>query len=57
MELPHACRERGVCRAGQEDVELGQIVAVGAVEGKEVVGWERLAVQGAMVGGEATKAA
>lgn len=57
VELPYACHERGVCRAGKENVELGQIVAVGAVEGEEVVGWERLAVEGAVVGSEAAKAA
>lgn len=50
VEFEEAGGEGGVGGAGEEDVELGEIIGVWGVSGEEVVGWEGLAVEGGVVG-------
>jgi len=57
VEFEDAGRERGVRWAGEEDVQLGQVVGVGIVGREEVVWRERLAVQRAVVCCQATEGA
>ena len=49
MELEDTCGEGGMCRASDEDVKLGKVVVVRSGGRKEVIGRERIVVQGAMV--------
>lgn len=49
MQFPDSGGEGRVGGAGKEYVELGQVVDVGVAGCEEVVGWERLVLQGALV--------
>lgn len=57
MQLPDSGGEGRVGRSGEENVELGQVVGVAGAGREEVVWWEWLGVQSALVRGKAAEGA
>ena len=58
MEFPDPSSKRRVCRSGEENVELRQVVCGGLLMGgwrEEVVRWQAMTVQGTVVGRQAAQ--